>query len=277
MSLINKLFFIIVSITILVTYDILKNPLLFKNVNSFVEKEFNYEMKKRFDESYLNNLIGNIPYKPDDNNSMVYDIHPKDKYKQTIINGYGNCSNYVFGVSYKFIKDKKDFGVIHFFPKERWKIGGGHTVMFGSLDDELVIIDMLEGGIVSNLNQNDLFDASVSVKFKTLNIDKDDYNPYFPEIFVYDKGIMTSDEIKKYFDFLETVYVPLGNKKVEKYIYDGLAVFFGDYPKIIVSDINQIVTKSEYMRFQIYLWWFRFIAIFSIMYGLFIIFKRSKR
>jgi hypothetical protein len=247
-------------VSIFFTFDIAKNPILFKSVNSFSEINLFLDSIQPVEIKYIDELIRPIPYKSN-NELNIYNILPKERYDLTLKNGYGNCSNYVFGASYKLIKDVKEFYILNFYPKHRWAKGAGHTVMLLKIDKELVIVDLLEGGLVFNLNQENLFSKNQSVDFKSYNSLKDGINPYFPNVFDYHIGIIRSNSVKEYFQFLEMIYIPFGSKKIEKYFYDGLAVFFGKFPSIIVNDRNKILTKFENFRFQFYLWWFRVIML----------------
>ena len=35
--------------------------------------------------------------------------------------------------------------------------------------------------------------------------------------------------------FIDSIYVPFKNKKIEKYFYDGIAMFFGNLPAVYVD------------------------------------------
>ena len=234
--------------------DIIQHPIVFRNANSFIEKKVNLENIRSISDKYINELLASIPYQSSKN---VYEVNPQKKYNQTIINGYGNCSNLSFGASYKLLNDSISFYLIHYYPPEDWRLGHGHTTMILKIDGEDKIVDYLEGGIISNLNKENIFSThQPDLRFQSLNNRKDSINPYFPEIFNYQIGVIEDKEIKDYFNFLNIVYFSFGNKKIEKYFFDALALFTGFYPKIILIS-NNMLSTFEIIKYKFYLLWFR--------------------
>ena len=262
----RKIIIFICTISIFFFFDIAKNPILFKSVNSFSEINLLMNSIQPVEIKYIEGILRPIPYKGDNKNNL-YNILPADRYDLSIKNGYGNCSNLVYGASYKLLEDVKEFYIINFYPKDGWTKGFGHTAILMNIDKEIVIVDLLEGGLVYNINQNNFFTNETSVKFKSCNSLKDGINPYFPIVLNNDIGIISSDSVKEYFQFIEMIYIPFGVKKIEKYFYDGLALFFRKYPKIIIDDKYKLVTKFENFKFQFYLWWYRvMIVIFLVLF-----------
>ena len=100
----------------------------------------NYES---ISESELFNFLGSIPFS-DHNLANSWFVHPKQRHKDTIINGNGNCSNMSFGAMYEFNNLKKQATIIHFLEKDLSFLRGmGHTVLQINLDGRNVIIDAL--------------------------------------------------------------------------------------------------------------------------------------
>ena len=155
----------------------------------------------------------------------------------------------------------RNFIFLHFYPKDDWKKGAGHSVILVKINSEFVIVDLLEGGIVFNLDQDNLFRNDQSVNFMPLNSLMDSINPYFPKVFDYQVGIIENNSVMEYFQFLNKIYVPIGNAKIEHLLYNGLALFFDQYPNIHIDKKHSLFSNFENFRFQFYLWWFRFLIL----------------
>lgn len=63
-------------------------------------------------------------------------------------------------------------------------------------------------------------------------------------------GIMRKEEVESYFSFIDKVWLPLGIKRLEKIVFDGIAVVLGYYPKTYVSeqDYNKLFEDNEAVR-----------------------------
>ncbi len=237
-------------------YDISKNVILFRNINLFSERSISFAKVQPLKIDFIEELIRTIPYKINGSDHTEKTL-PIERYNYTIVNGYGNCSQLAFGTSYLLLKEAKEFYILHFFPKDTWREGYGHTAILVRINNDLVIVDMLEGGVVFNLDQDNLFRAEQSVDFLSYNSLKDSINPYFPNVFQSNVGIIESNSVRDYFQFIEKIYIPLGNDQIEKYLYNGLSLFLGHYPRIYIDNKSKLVTTFENFRFQFYLLWFR--------------------
>lgn len=201
-------------------------------------------------------ILEKISYK----GGMVYEIQPKQKYIKTVKQGYGNCSNLAFGLAYCLRKQNHECQIVHLLPPAGYLNGAGHTVVNAPYaingENHYGIVDVFEGGL---LQDNDRFvDVNTLRKAKfgnpsilSLNPNSDDKSVYYGEFL--DKaiiGIIKSDEIDTYFDFIDNIYVPLGNKKIEKMFYDGLAIVFGCYPNIYVlkDDSDALLRGNKVAR-----------------------------
>ncbi len=196
-------------------------------------------------------VFSSIPYKPAHEVKMVYSVMPAEKYRKTILEGDGNCSNQVFGLAYFLIKNKIDYQIIHIMPCDSFLKGEGHTVINTLFrfdgKDHIGIVDVLEKGIPGTegriLTRKDLMQGAIH-KFSLvpLNNNEDNKSPYYGNVLNNAVvGYIQADEVARYFSFIESVYLPLGSEKAEKYIYDGLSILLGCYPHIFVS-------KSDYKR-----------------------------
>ena len=53
-------------------------------------------------------------------------------------------------------------------------------------------------------------------------------------------GYIPGEDVSRYFRFLETAYVSLGSGRLEKYVFDGLALLLGYYPEIGVLEYERL-------------------------------------
>ena len=60
-------------------------------------------------------------------------------------------------------------------------------------------------------------------------------------------------------DFIDAIHVPLGNAKLEKYLFDGLAVVAGTYPHIYVRSVDQVFAGegTRWFWLKVSLWLLR--------------------
>lgn len=204
-------------------------------------------------------IIKNIPYKQ--NVEMIYEVEPKQKYQKTIKQGYGNCSNLAFGLAYYLGRHNYKYQIIHLLPPEGFLMGQGHTVINAPYvingKKHYGIIDILEGGLPTNngvfIDLNSLRNGGfTNPSILSLNPNKDNTSPYYGEFLNRSViGVLAHNEIKSYFDFVESIYIPLGNKKLEKIFYDGLSIIFGYYPYAYVnaSDYETLLKRHKSARF----------------------------
>ena len=193
-------------------------------------------------ESELFNFLGSIPYRSD---NLLYSwfVHPMQKYKDTIINGNGNCSNLSFGAMYEFKNSKKQASIIHLLENDLSFLHGiGHTVLQINFEGRDVIIDISNAGMPlqnktmispSNfiLNPLDVFSQ------RSFNENKSSKNDFFSNYYLskITFGFVPQREIEGYFNFLENFYFPLGSAYLEKLFFDTSALFFGQYPNTYVE------------------------------------------
>lgn len=172
---------------------------------------------------------------------VVWAVEPRERYHQTVVAGRGNCSNLVFGIAYELDRRGLDFQVIHLLPSN-FLDGAGHTVLRTRYHyddrDRVGVVDLLEGGLPMSaghpLDVGDLEHGAVAgFSLVPLSAQHDDRSTYYGT-FLSDArvGYASSEDVGAYFRFVESIYVPLGSARLEKYIYDGLSVLAGKYPSI---------------------------------------------
>ncbi len=207
-------------------------------------------------------VVGAIPYRP----NSVWTVEPSRKYQQTIVEGFGDCAQKTFGLAYLLDQTGVDYQVIHMLPPDRFLIGGGHTVMRTRYhyrgSEHVGIVDLLEAGLPVSASGYADIDALAAgpladFRFELLNTETDGtpsfYGDYLDDVVL---AYIPASEIARYFRFLETVYVPLGSERLEKHLYDGLALMLGFYPTIYVPEYARLVEgrEVEWLTYRSALW-----------------------
>jgi hypothetical protein len=238
-------------IVVIVLFEVFKHPVGFQKTNSISEVNELPLVQPSVNALEVNNFIGGIPYK---DGKLIFDILPSNKFIKTIIEGYGNCSNLSFGAAYFLRQNGIGYQIVHFLPFQSYFDGEGHTVIntvynYQQHSHVVGIVDVIEGGLPQtennrNLTINDLVvkDSWKPIHILSFNKIKDNKSEYYNQKYLKNIviGVMTDAEIARYFRFIEYIYVPLGSAKLEKYLYDGLALFFGAYPSIYVTQYSAL-------------------------------------
>ena len=269
-----------------------KNPVyFFKSVTVQPMDTISHLLELK-NEKYLDiePLIKSISYK----GGYLSTILPEEKYKKTMIEGYGECSNFSFGLAYLLSLNSYNYLVVHFLETDVF-FNGGHVAIETSYqlngENHIGIIDVVEGGVpassakllgVRDLIQNTPEDMSIV----SLNPEKNETSGFYTKDFLDNAvfGVMVSKEVEAYFDFLTNSYIPLGNEMIEKYFYLILSVLIDKYPTIYVEkDDYERVFKDHYSTKNVshfVLWGLRisiiiapFVFVNFILFGL----KKLKR
>ena len=118
------------------------------------------------------------------------------------------------------------------------------------------IIDMQAAGLPQSQGQfvdrKDLETGSLlEYTLLQLNPRRDYSNSYYYTDFLETAhtGSMPAKEVRRYFRFIELIYVPLGNAELEKYIFDGLAILLGVYPSIYVASLSSVFEDVQLQRY----------------------------
>ncbi len=269
---------------------IIGKPNHFQKWNSIIAKDYDnqnlQDLTLGTDVLEVSSFIGSIPYQP--HPSFIYEVLPSKKYRRTIIQGDGVCSQLVFGAAYHLLQQGISFEVIGFLPPSTFLKGGGHVALRVGYQlnghKQIGIVDLAEGGIPqSNGKLLDVKDiehgAAPNFSILSLNFRKNNsstyYGKYLDNTYI---GRTPDNEVKQYFEFIEAVYIPLGNEKIEKYLYDGLSIILDRYYHIYVSPGFFKGHEFERCAFISILW---LIRITIILFPIIILFeivhaKRSK-
>jgi len=172
----------------------------------------------------------------------VATVDPAKKYRLTILEGAGNCSERAFGLAWKLRQSEVDLQIVHLLPQRGFVLGIGHSVIRIPYEDRghtrVGLVDLLEGGLPTSngepLDIEDLTRGSISdFEIRPLTRLQDKESPYYGDFLDnVSIGYIPAREIDHYFHFIERVYVPLGNDRLEKILYDGLALIAGALPNI---------------------------------------------
>lgn len=198
---------------------------------------------------------------------VVWEVESSKRYNATIKVGAGNCSNLVFGLAAYLGSIKYPYQIVHLLDSEGFLFGRGHTVILIPYEyagtTAIGIYDVLEGGFplnmqeqfakisdVQNLNfkdrESNFFRLSDRAKIKSNYWNFDDIKRVSP-------GIIDGQEVSRYFFITDMLYIPIGSRQIERYLYDGLALFFGYLPKVYISESNysRLMTSSV-VRFYVH-------------------------
>ena len=198
-------------------------------------------------------VIGAIPYSGSETLALVL---PSQLYEATMLNGYGNCANKCRGLSYYLEQRNMRFQRVELLPVDNFIRGSGHVLIRTKYlyrgDQRVGLVDMLEGGLPekdgSPIDLDQLRQANpFTITIAPLNIRCDrqsDYYGTFLETAVI--GVADSEDIRRYFRWVEAVYLPTGNPKLERFLCNASAIVLGRFPRLHVSeaDFDRLVAPN---------------------------------
>lgn len=242
----------------------MQNPVAFQKCNAIVRQPLpNDDLRVSQPTVDVASLVRRIPYRS--HPQMVYEVHPDEKYRRTILEGDGNCSNLTFGLARYLDRTDTDYEIVHLMPRKRFLRGEGHTVLRVRYrwqgQKRTGIVDVYEGGLPCSrgrlLDVRDLETGGIEdFSLISLHPKKEDGSPYYGEFL--DQcvvGRIPSAEVRRYFRFLDSVYLPLGNRRLEKYAYDGLSLLAGYYPTVHVGSVQDVFGPYSWRPLFIGLLW----------------------
>ena len=199
-------------------------------------------------------VIGAIPYSG--NATLAY-VLPSELYEATLLNGLGNCANKSRGLSYYLEQRGLPFQRIELLSAEAYLRGSGHVLIRTKYthagETRVGLVDMLEGGLpAKGVRPIDLDELKTSEPF-TISIlplnnrcDRhSDYYGTFLDSVVF--ATSQSDEIRRYFRWVERIYVPLGSPVLERFVCNASAIVLGWFPGLFVSqaDYDRLVGPNK--------------------------------
>lgn len=193
----------------------------------------------------IRRVIGAIPYR---SSETIYEVLPQRLYERSILGGRGNCANKVRGLTVHLARAGIPFQRIDIAPTDGFLFGKGHVLLRTKyeLDGEVRvgIIDVLEGSLLSiggELVDLPRFRTAkpFTIDMVPLNVRADRTSDYYGT-FLQESVIATTPpgDTRRYFAFIEAVYVPLGSPRFERIFYNGLAVLAGVFPRLCVSETD---------------------------------------
>ncbi|MEM7468153.1 MAG: hypothetical protein AAF387_14860 [Pseudomonadota bacterium] len=236
-------------------------------------------LEKTFDAGAL---IESIPYE----RGRFTDVLPMRRYERAIKQGKGDCSNLAHGLAYWLVENRIDFAIVHLLRLPGFVQGKGHVALEAAMEidgaEKAGILDLLEGGVLYDKNSlvsaRDLLNETADeIIIRPYHPTRDSRSAYYEKQNLESTviGVTPNDEQAEYFRFIESVYIDIGNRTLERYIFDGIALLVGVFPKIHVQQSDYAEIESEYggaifaskcaliiVRTMV------LIAIVSILYGL---------
>lgn len=167
---------------------------------------------------------------------------PLDRYNTTIAEGFGNCSQRSWGYAVRLIDLKQDVFVIDLLNPVNWKFGGGHTILLVTEKPKKwhagvhsLLLDADEGGILFDGDRPAGFEIVSNKKLSGLMLVDDDggyLQPFESGVGLssHSVAVIDSKNIKSYLDFVKSACISFSNPGFEKFVCDGLALFFGKLP-----------------------------------------------
>jgi hypothetical protein len=233
-------------------------------------------------------ILSNIPYR----NDYISTILPRKRYYKTIIDGHGDCSNLTYGLAYYLNKHEYQYIIIHFLTIDEFLDNGHVTLQTTYTHNNITftgIIDILEGGLPTDdkghINIQQLLDGNHnSISIYPLSPLKDNLSKYYSYEYLDNSviGVMVSKDVINYFNFIDSIYIPLMNEKFEQYFYLTFSLLANKIPAIYLSKDdyeilfhNHLLTKYAALYT---LWMLRVVLILiAVAFVAFFIFYLKKR
>lgn len=190
-------------------------------------------------------FISAIPYRSAE---AVPEVYPERLYEKTVLEGRGNCANKSRGLTYYLNRRGIPFERVDLLPFDGFLDGKGHTLVRTRYSlrgtDKVGVVDMLEGGVLSMRDQlldlEDLrYAAPYTIEVVPLNARMDSHSDYYGSfIETAAVAVTPTEHTKRFFRFIEAVYVPFGDARLERLVYNATAVVLGVFPLTYVSPEN---------------------------------------
>jgi hypothetical protein len=222
-------------------------PVSFKTVAALTETPLpNLESRRPVD---IARIVGAIPDRgPEGTADTVYAAHPAQRYQRSVVEGYGNCSNLVKGLSWGLLRDGHDFEVVYLFPLETFLMGRGHTILRANLalpeGPRVGLVDVAAAAIPRDagraLDVRDFSGSAPAVSLDPLRPESEDWTFFYTPEFLGDAviGRSSSAETARWFRLLDAIYLDFGlPERLDKIIYVGIGTVLGKLPRIHVENL----------------------------------------
>jgi hypothetical protein len=161
-------------------------PHAFQKLNTVVSAEGFEALLSPAEPVDIAGIIASTPVKA----GAAVAVDPAEKYRLTIEEGMGNCSERSFGLAWKLRQTNVDLQIVHLLPTELFVEGHGHSMLRIPYADgattRIGLVDLLEGGLpmgggepldIEDLTHGSIDDFSV----RSLSGLHDDQSPYYGE------------------------------------------------------------------------------------------------
>ena len=201
---------------------------------------------------------------PDYSDPRLTETGLHNEKKQGLRSGLENCSERVFAYAGKL----SEYRIIHFLPVPDFVKGQGHTLIevrgrtsnFGEGD---FIVDVNAGALpLSHGRPVSLLDL-LNAEFKGIqDVQFSGHNnqatvnryPYHTMLAGSAVGYMDSNQIRRYLSIVDTVFFPLGDRRLERLLFNGLALIVGVYPNIHVTAAAATQMFQDHPKLQFDRW-----------------------
>ena len=124
----------------------------------------------------------------------VFEVHPAHRYQRAVVEGFGNCSNLVKGLSWALVRDGYEFEIVHLLPIHAFLSGQGHTVLRAKLalpeGERTGIVDVAAAAIPRSggrmLDVADLVGGRPDAHLDPLRYESEPWQQYYKSAFLED-------------------------------------------------------------------------------------------
>jgi len=229
------------------------NPLLFQKMNTLRPAEGIPDLDTSGGYVDIAAVVGAIPL----DTHAVWSVDPVTRWRDTVVEGGGNCSQISFGLAYQLDRDGFDYQIIHFLTSSGVGWGDGHTVirvpyLFEGVE-RVGLVDVSFGSILTgDVGPLDVADVESPpiAGWGHIPINAAARFPNYHDDFLVDAmvGYVPRSEVRRYYAFLQRVYFTVGADKLEKYFFDGLALLLGQLPEVYVPEFDRLIAPRRLDR-----------------------------
>ena len=233
-----------------------RSQIAFKTITAFTDEPLpKFEARDAID---IASIVRAIPDRGvDGTNDTVYAAHPAMRYQRSVVEGFGNCSNLVKGLSWELLRDGHAFEIVYVLPVDAFLAGQGHTVLRANLalpeGPRVGLVDVAAAAVprvaARVLDVEDISKALPAVYLDPLRPESEDWRNFYTPEYLGDAviGRTSSAETARWFRFLDAIYIDLGlPEKLEKILYSGIGSVLGVQPPIHVDDLAVLRSRHPY-------------------------------
>ena len=227
---------------------------------------------------------------PEGTADTVYAPHPAVRYQRSIVEGLGNCSNMVKGLSWKLLRDGYEFEIVYVLPIEAALSGGGHTILRGTFalpeGQRVGLVDLVAAAVPRTsghvMDIDDFRGAVPEVFLDPLRPESEDFSGFYSPEFLHEVviGRTSSTETADWFRVLDQMYIDLNlPEKLDKIFFVGIGVVLGLAPPIHVDDLALVQSRHafEFAAMRAALWGMRVAPLILLGCGMFSLFESFRR